>query len=234
MEESATANEAKPRRLNVSKIEVPSFMNVMGKGMKIGMVNMDEFDTSEWKAHGETIPINFEPVSEYFKWQDLFPEWIDEEEETDTPSCPEIPMPNFRIYDYMDVIVAKLPCRYPEEGWGREVFRLQVHLIVANLAVKKGKRDWKWRTKVVFWSKCRPMLEMFRCDDLVRQEGELWWYYQPEIARLEQKVSLPVGSCKLALPLWGQGMPSISLLPFKLHNIYSICVCFIYSYQKLD
>jgi hypothetical protein len=144
-------------------------------------------------------------VSEFFKWPDLFPEWIDEEEETDVPSCPEIPMPDFEVYDSLDMIVAKLPCKYPEEGWNREVFRLQVHLLAANLAVKKGRRDWNWRTKVVFWSKCRPMLELFRCDDLVKQEGD-WWFYEPEMTKLEQKVSLPIGSCKLALPLWTQGM----------------------------
>ncbi|KAJ0026066.1 hypothetical protein Pint_08784 [Pistacia integerrima] len=201
--EEIQANEPKPKR-NMTKIGVPNFMIEVGRGMKIGMVNMDEYDISEWKIYGETISVDFERVSKYFKWPDLFPEWIDEEEENDTPTCPEIPMPDYKIYDNMDIIVAKLPCKFPEEGWQREVFRLQVHLIVANLAVKKGKRDWDWRTKVVFWSKCRPMLELFRCDDLVRKEGD-WWYYMPEIARLEQKVSLPVGSCKLSLPLWGQG-----------------------------
>ena len=68
-------------------------------------------------------------------------------------------------------------------------FRLQVHLIVANLAVKKGKRDWNWKTKVVLWSKCRPMLELFRCNDLVKQENE-WWYYEVDVKRLEQKVRI--------------------------------------------
>lgn len=195
-------------RRNMTKVEVPSFMNGMRKGKKIGMVNMDEDDVTGWKAHGETIPIGFETVSEFFKWPDLFPEWIDEEEETDVPSCPEIPMPDFEVYDNLDLVVAKLPCKYPEEGWNREVFRLQVHLIAANLAVKKGRRDWNWRTKVVFWSKCRPMLELFRCDDLVKQEGD-WWFYEPELTKLEQKVSLPIGSCKLALPLWTQGINEV-------------------------
>ncbi|KAL5777780.1 hypothetical protein ACOSP7_010706 [Xanthoceras sorbifolium] len=205
--EETQASHTRPRK-NVTKMEVPSFMNEIGTGMKIGMVNMEEHDVSEWKTNGETIPVHFERVSELFKWPDLFPEWIDEEEDNDSPSCPEIPMPDFRTYENMDVVVAKLPCRYPEEGWGREVFRLQVHLIAANLAVNKGKRDWNWRTKVVLWSKCRPMLELFRCDDLVRQEGD-WWYYEPEVARLQHKVSLPVGSCKLSLPLWGQGVHEV-------------------------
>lgn len=193
---------------NVTKLEVPSFMDEITSGgrMKIGMVNMEEYNVSEWRRYGEIISVGVEKVSELFKWSDLFPEWIDEEEENDSPSCPEIPMPDFEGYEKMDVVVGKLPCKYPEEGWSREVMRLQMHLIVANLGVKKGKMDWNWRIKVVLWSKCRPMLEIFRCDDLVRNEGD-WWYYEPEVARLHHKVSLPVGSCKLALPLWGQGMP---------------------------
>ncbi|KAK8513844.1 hypothetical protein V6N11_029115 [Hibiscus sabdariffa] len=189
---------------NSTMSEVPSFVDEFGSGLKIGMVNFEAEDFSGWKKHGETIPIDFERVSDLFKWQDLFPEWIDEEEQSDVPKCPEIPMPDFDKYPNMDLIVVKLPCKYPIEGWAREVFRLQVHLITANLAVKKGKRGWNGRNKVVFMSKCRPMLEIFRCNDLVKQEGE-WWYYEPEVAKLEQKVALPVGSCKLALPLWGRG-----------------------------
>ncbi|KAL0314844.1 UNVERIFIED_CONTAM: UDP-glucuronate:xylan alpha-glucuronosyltransferase 2 [Sesamum angustifolium] len=46
-----------------------------------------------------------------------------------------------------------------------------------------------------------PMVELFRCKELVGKEGE-WWYYRPEMSRLEQKVTMPIGSCNLALPLW--------------------------------
>lgn len=203
--EEPQANKTKAERKMVKR-EKPGFLNgILGIGMKIGMINMDGEDLSEWEIHGQTVPINFEQVSELFEWKHLFPEWIDEEQELDDKSCPEIPMPNFESYVYMDMIVAKLPCKYPEEGWAREVFRLQVHLIAANLAVKRGKRDWNKRTKVLFLSKCRPMMEMFRCDELVKEERE-WWFYEPDMERLEHKVSLPVGSCNLALPLWGKGM----------------------------
>ncbi|XVE70064.1 hypothetical protein DITRI_Ditri10aG0041800 [Diplodiscus trichospermus] len=201
--ENTEALKPKPKG-NLTMLEVPSFIDGFGGGLKIGMVNFEDEDYCEWEKHGETIPILFERVSELLQWQHLFPEWIDEEEETEGTRCPEMPMPDFNKYDNMDLIVVKLPCKYPIDGWARDVFRLQVHLIAASLASKNGKRDWNWRTKVVFLSKCRPMIEVFRCNDLVKQEGE-WWYYEPEVARLEQKVSLPVGSCKLALPLWGRG-----------------------------
>ncbi|GLU04274.1 hypothetical protein SLE2022_214330 [Rubroshorea leprosula] len=200
--------ENRRKGMNGSKLEVPEFMKEIGSGMKIGMVNLDEEDVSEWEKHGETIPIGFQRASELFEWPDLFPEWIDEEEEIDGAACPEIPMPDLEMYGSMDLIVARLPCKFPEKGWAREVFRLQVHLLVAKLAVKKGKKDGNGKTKVVFLSKCRPMLELFRCDDLVKQDGE-WWFYQPETARLEQKVSLPVGSCNLALPLWEKGVDEV-------------------------
>ncbi|KAG2663686.1 hypothetical protein I3843_16G045700 [Carya illinoinensis] len=164
---------------NLSKIiEMPSFMIEMKGGMKIGMVNMDDLDVSEWSSHNfKTIPVKFERISEYFEWNDLFPKWIDEEKEIEVPTCPEVPMLDFR----------------------RDVFRLQVHLVAANLAMKRGKRDWNGRTKVVFLSKCRLMMELFRCDDLVRQEGD-WWLFELEMGRLELKVSFPVGSCNLQSP----------------------------------
>lgn len=213
-----TTSLPKPERNNGTKLEMPRFLHdqiMMNKGKKkkkkkIGIVNMEEDDLSEWNTQlretkTKVINIEFEQVSQMFKWDDLFPEWIDEEEESDVPTCPEIPMPDFKRYEKMDIIVAKLPCNYPDQGWGRDVFKLQMHLIVANLAVKKGKRDPKGKTKLAFWSKCRPMLELFRCTDLVRREDQ-WWFFEPEMTKLEQKMSLPVGSCKLALPLWGQGM----------------------------
>ncbi|XP_042485719.1 UDP-glucuronate:xylan alpha-glucuronosyltransferase 2 isoform X2 [Macadamia integrifolia] len=188
----------------ILKREKPSFLSEMGRVRKIGMVNMDGKGVSEWKGFGKFIPVHFERVSEYLEWKDLFPEWIDEEEESDVSTCPEIPMPDFMAYEEMDMVVAKLPCEYPKEGWGRDVFRLQVHLTAANLAVKRGKRATGRRMKILFLSPCRPMMELFRCEDMVKREGD-WWWYEPEMSRLEHKVSLPIGSCKLALPLWEEG-----------------------------
>ncbi|KAK4383431.1 UDP-glucuronate:xylan alpha-glucuronosyltransferase 2 [Sesamum angolense] len=191
------------------KREKPSFLDGIGRGMRIGMVNMDDEDVSEWKAHdGQVIHVSYEQVSELLEWKDLFPEWIDEEEEADGPSCPEIPMPDFDKYGYMDMIVVKLPCKAPNEGWSRDVVRLQVHLVAANLAVRRGKLDDKGRTRVVLLSQCMPMVELFTCDELVGREGD-WWFYRPQKEKLERKVSLPVGSCNLAMPLWGKGINEV-------------------------
>uniref|UniRef100_A0A3Q7H253 Hexosyltransferase n=1 Tax=Solanum lycopersicum TaxID=4081 RepID=A0A3Q7H253_SOLLC len=188
------------------KHKKPSFVKeIMGRGMKIGMVNMEDEDVSEWRIHGQIIKVQFKKVSELLEWDDLFPGQIDEElEEMDRrQTCPEIPMPHFYGYNNMDIIVVKLPCNYPQEGWKRDVFRLQVHLVAANLAVnrKKGKNG---KMKLIFLSKCMPMMEIFRCNELKKREGD-WWYYEPNMAKLAQKVSLPIGSCKLALTLREKG-----------------------------
>ncbi|KAI4388618.1 hypothetical protein MLD38_000930 [Melastoma candidum] len=214
---------------NGEKIETPSFLkDIVGETgtAKIGVMNMDGDDLSEWGPYGETIPIRFDQVSELFEWKDLFPEWIDEEEESDVPLCPEIPFPDFDEYPEMDLIVAKLPCKYPETGWNRDLFRLQVHLAAARMAVEKGKKKHDHNSgngssgrrtgKVVVLSKCRPMPEILRCDDLARKKND-WWYYEVDVARLEQKVSLPVGSCRLSLPLWGQEINEV----YDLSNILS-------------
>ncbi|XP_056688302.1 UDP-glucuronate:xylan alpha-glucuronosyltransferase 2-like [Spinacia oleracea] len=192
----------------------PRFLKEMGiRGIQIGAINMEDEDLSEWETHGDTIlKVPFEKVSYLFEWKHLFPEWIDEEKENEGYLCPEVPMPMFEEYGNFDMVVANLPCNFPEKGWARNMFKLQVHLIVANMVVKKGRRNWYGRTKVLLLSKCRPMLDIFRCDDLVRREED-WWYYEPDIIKLAEKVNLPVGTCRLALPLWGQGVNEVYDVP---------------------
>ncbi|URD85768.1 Glycosyl transferase family 8 [Musa troglodytarum] len=177
----------------------PGFLRTLLHGStKIGLVNMEEEQVLEWGLVGRATAVDFEPVSDNFKWEDLFPEWIDEEEENEGPSCPEIPLPDLSRYGEMDAVVAELPCR------ARDVFRLQVHLVVANLAARRGRRGARGEVRVALRSACRPMMELFRCDDLVARDGE-WWMYEAEARRLEAKLALPVGSCNLALPLWEKG-----------------------------
>ncbi|KAL9660509.1 hypothetical protein QQ045_025324 [Rhodiola kirilowii] len=192
------------KSVKLIKREKPNFLNEMRKGMKIGMINMEHEDISEWSSFEQTtmIPIPFDHASQLFEWKHLFPEWIDEEEEMEGSSCPELPMPApLNKHLTFDLIVAKLPCKYPKSGWNRDVSRLQVNLIAAKVAAERGKRDRKGKVKVVFLSRCRPMLELFRCDDMVSREMD-WWFYQPKGTMLEEKMALPVGSCQLAMPLW--------------------------------
>ncbi|KAI3922222.1 hypothetical protein MKX01_005911 [Papaver californicum] len=169
------------KKRKMVKREIPNFLssneshhNIVNK-LKIGLVNMEYEDISDWKdiGGGDIKHIKFQKASKSFEWKDLSPEWIDEEEETDSPTCPEIPMPDFTSYGKFDMVMAKLP--------------LQVHLIAANLLVKNGRKDGN--IKVVFLSECRPMMEIFRCDDMVMNEGN-WWLYKPDMVRLQHKILL--------------------------------------------
>lgn len=149
--------------------------------------------------------VDFEVVPNNITWKDLLPNWIDEEfENGHQPRCPTIPMPDFSVYDKVDLVVAQLPCRRPELDWNRDVIRLQVHLVAASLAVKKGKRNENGKVKLVFTSQCEPMRDIFRCDDLMKKDGT-WWMYEMDAMRLEEKVRIPPGTCELILPLRNEG-----------------------------
>ena len=183
-------------------------VNIEGTGVELLERSLEGFVDS-------AVTIDFEPVSPNVTWKRLFPEWIHE----DRPGrCPRIPMPEPGKYLGLDMVVAQLPCRELEsektdmindknsndnktthlkEGI-RDVQRLQVSLATASLIVEnqaKGEND----VYAVFIGKCEPMLEIFRCDDLVWHEGE-YWVYKPNVERLRELISMPVGTCALAHP----------------------------------
>ncbi|XP_062005548.1 putative UDP-glucuronate:xylan alpha-glucuronosyltransferase 5 [Rosa rugosa] len=184
------------------------FKKLGRRKMKVGLVNVDHDHTQ--LMHGlegiDPVPVRFDRVAADRKWEDFFPDWIDEDERWGRPKCPEIPMPKFEDYKGIDVILAKVPCGTnigsgKKEGV-RDVFRLQVNLVVANMAARIGWMDPDYgaphRTVyVVFIGSCGPMVEIFRCDDLVMRQGN-YRVYKPEIGRLKQKVLMPFGSCELA------------------------------------
>ncbi|KAJ3670871.1 hypothetical protein LUZ60_008297 [Juncus effusus] len=170
---------------------------------KIGLVNMHEIELESWGIKSNSTQVQFRTISSNITWEKLFPGWIDEESKKEL-KCPEIPMPEFSFYGEFDVIITKLPCQRPKEGWNRDVLRLQVHLVSANLAVKKGRRNERGKVRMIFQSNCEPMRDIFRCDDLVRNAGS-WWIYEADVSRLEEKMNLPPGTCKLIVPLKKQG-----------------------------
>uniref|UniRef100_A0A0A9E7N7 Uncharacterized protein n=1 Tax=Arundo donax TaxID=35708 RepID=A0A0A9E7N7_ARUDO len=184
----------------------PTMFDELRGWLRMGLVNIGHDELLALGVEGDAMPVDFERVSDVFQWSDLFPEWIDEEEDDEGPSCPELPMPDFSRYGDVDVVVASLPCnRSARAGWNRDVFRLQVHLVAAHMAARKGRRVGEdGRVRVVLRSECEPMMDLFRCDEAVGREGE-WWMYKVDVQRLEEKLRLPVGSCNLALPLWGSG-----------------------------
>ncbi|XP_016464977.1 putative UDP-glucuronate:xylan alpha-glucuronosyltransferase 4 [Nicotiana tabacum] len=183
---------------------------IKDKTLKIGLVNFNDVSFFDYVGlHGaenmETFDVKFPRVSDKIKWKDLFPEWIDEDEVSTKPKCPEIPMPVFEEYEQLDVVVAKVPCK--RRVGSRDVFRLQVNLVVASLLVRISGGRWNNNKRplyAVFIGDCGPMWEIFRCEDVLLHEENLW-VYKPELKRLKQKVLMPVGSCQLARPFPEQG-----------------------------
>ncbi|PIN12938.1 hypothetical protein CDL12_14447 [Handroanthus impetiginosus] len=173
------------------------------ESINIGLVNFDGMTImDEIRTKVKMVMVDFNPVEEdKVHWSNLFPAWIDE----NSPSnCPELPMPKFEDYQELDVVVAGVPC--DQDGGFRNVFRLQVNLVVANLLVRSGRKE-KGVDKPVFVEfigSCGPMWEIFTCDDLL-WHGENSWVYKPELRRIKQKVLMPVGSCQLVPPFAQSG-----------------------------
>ncbi|KAG5244852.1 UDP-glucuronate:xylan alpha-glucuronosyltransferase [Salix suchowensis] len=176
---------------------------IFSERIRIGFVNVDDnvkHAYDHMRGQVETVNVDFRPVSGELKWEDFFPEWIDEDARWHEPSCPEVPMPRLEDYGDLDVIVARVPCGNGTEKQGiRDLLRLQVNLVVANLAVVNGlTAGGDDRTvSVIFIGSCGPMQEIFRCDDLMTHLGD-YWLYKPELRRLRQMVQMPVGSCLIA------------------------------------
>ncbi|KAF3634935.1 putative UDP-glucuronate:xylan alpha-glucuronosyltransferase 4 [Capsicum annuum] len=179
------------------------------KTLKIGLVNLDNasfFDYAGLRGaeNMEMIDVKFPKVSDKINWKDLFPEWIDEDEVSAKPTCPEIPMPVFEEYEELDVLVAKVPCKHVGVDGSRDVFKLQVNLVVANLLVRSGGWNKNRPAYAVFIGDCEPMWEIFRCEDMLLQEENLR-VYKPELEKLKEKIRMPVGSCQLARLFSKQG-----------------------------
>ncbi|KAL8041338.1 hypothetical protein ABFS82_10G156400 [Erythranthe guttata] len=164
--------------------------------MNIGLVNVDP-TLDEVRTRAEMVEVRFERVGEEVKWSDLAPERIDA-----NSTCPVIPMPIFEDYRDLDVVVARVSsCGGGGGGGGglRDVLRLQVNLVVANLVVRSGRRE-NGDLFVVFVGNCKPMWEIFTCDDLLWKDAESW-IFKPELTRLQDLVLLPVGPCQFVPPV---------------------------------
>ncbi|GFY94863.1 plant glycogenin-like starch initiation protein 4 [Actinidia rufa] len=161
-------------------------------------------ENDEISRLGETVVVHFDRVDKNRQWSDFFPKWIDEDEREGPTTCPKIPMPEFEDYQRLDVVVARVPCGRGAEREGiKDVFRLQLNLVVANLLVRSGCSDHNYdrldRTVyAVFIGSCGPMREIFRCDDLLFHEDDDIFVYRPNLRKLKQKVLMPVGTCQIA------------------------------------
>ncbi|URE18987.1 Glycosyl transferase family 8 [Musa troglodytarum] len=166
--------------------------------LRIGLLNFNLSEVRSWEQtlppHAELSSVRLDHADTNLTWELLYPEWIDEEEESAVaPACPSLPQPRVkRGSESFDLVAVKLPCD-SSGRWSGDVARLHLQLAAAKLAAASA------ALRVLLLTDCLPLPNLFTCRDLVRHEGNLW-VYKSDPATLEEKLRLPVGSCKLAIP----------------------------------
>lgn len=182
---------------------VEKLHNKEGRIQGIGLLNFNNSEVKQWKhliPSADQTVLQLDYADKNVTWDVLYPEWIDEEQETEVPSCPSLPkleIPRKRI----DLIAVKLPCKN-DGNWSTDIARLHLQLAAAGLAASaKG----SYPVHVLFVTKCFPIPNLFTCKQLLAKNGNVW-LYKPNLDVLREKIQLPVGSCELALPLGNRGM----------------------------
>ncbi|PKA55209.1 UDP-glucuronate:xylan alpha-glucuronosyltransferase 1 [Apostasia shenzhenica] len=176
-------------------------MNGRRKNFKVGLLNFNISEVNFWqqllpRADSFVLHQNYADIN--LAWEDLYPEWIDEEEENEVPSCPSLPDPEVIRGTQFDLIAVKLPCNRTMKNWSRDVARVHLQLSAAKLAAQSGANHFQRHVLLV--TDCYPIPNLFHCRNLVAREGNAW-LYKPDPIILGEKLQLPVGSCKLSVPL---------------------------------
>ncbi|KAK1323309.1 UDP-glucuronate:xylan alpha-glucuronosyltransferase 1 [Acorus calamus] len=195
--------------LDINWTEISKIINNLtnkGGQLNIFLLNFNATEINNWQqlSHSaETKSLNLEHADRSITWEVLYPEWIDEEEETEVPVCPSLPEPKFPKHFKPDLVAVKLPCNRSSE-WSRDVARLHLQLSAAKIAAKflEGQQP----VHVLFVTECFPIPNLFMCKERVMRNGNMWMY-KPELRTLREKLQLPVGSCELALPLKATVLP---------------------------
>ncbi|XP_058188941.1 putative UDP-glucuronate:xylan alpha-glucuronosyltransferase 3 [Rhododendron vialii] len=165
----------------------------------IALLNFNGSEIEQWSLfipEIEHVILNLDHVSNNITWESLYPEWIDEEEEFEVPTCPKLPKLQVPGKPRLDLIAVKLPCNKSGD-WSRDVARLHLQLSAARLAATaRGYHP----VRVLLVTDCFPTPNLFTCKELLVREGDVW-LYEPNLNMLREKLQLPVGSCELAVPL---------------------------------
>ncbi|KAK6116759.1 hypothetical protein DH2020_049492 [Rehmannia glutinosa] len=182
----------------------------------IGFLNFNEQEINQWKEllpDAEHVTLVMDYASHNVTWETLYPEWLDEEEEFEVPTCPSLPKIHFPGKPRLDLIAAKLPCD-KSKNWSRDVARFHLQLEAARLAsTTKGYHP----VHVLLVTECFPTPNLFTCKELIVREGNAW-LYKPHLSKLREKLHLPVGSCELAVPLNTKVLRNIDFL-FEMPEI---------------
>ncbi|KAL6651701.1 hypothetical protein ACP70R_010626 [Stipagrostis hirtigluma subsp. patula] len=183
---------------------------------RVGLVNFNSSEVARWKAAvlpsgADVRAVRLAPAADSVTWEVLYPEWIDEDHHhpsTSTgssSSCPSLPDPEPPLHEHehgYDLVAVKLPCRRAKGGWSRDVARLHLQLSAAKLALRSPTP----MVLILSEAECFPLPNLFPCKHLLARRGHAW-LYRPDAAYLRHRLSLPVGSCQLAVALPGKDGP---------------------------
>lgn len=133
----------------------------------------------------------------------LYQEWIDEEELSNLPDPSSAPEGGY------DVVAVELQCS-GAAGWSKDVPRL--HL---QLAAGRSEEHGRQAAHVIVVGRIFPAPNLFRCK--VMRDDDVW-LYRPDLSELRQKLALPTGSCRLAMPFRTLGTNSIRTNTCLCHN----------------
>ncbi|KAG8058999.1 hypothetical protein GUJ93_ZPchr0002g26318 [Zizania palustris] len=193
---------------------------------KVALLNFDDDEIHQWRTMlpwTVATAVHLDHVERNVTWEHLYPEWIDEEEiYGHPPTCPDLPEPAVPEEEEEFDIVAVKPASVPPRG------QLVQGRAAAAPPARRGApsrappRPAPAPAHVLVVSQCFPIPNLFRCKDEVARDGDVWpgaerlgfnlvyrlkrcTLYRPDVAALRQKLSLPVGSCKLAVPFKALG-----------------------------
>ncbi|XP_020701336.1 putative UDP-glucuronate:xylan alpha-glucuronosyltransferase 3 [Dendrobium catenatum] len=176
-------------------------LNGRKRKLEVGLLNFNITEINSWQQllpRAELLALQLDSAKTNLTWENLYPEWIDEEEENEVPTCADLPDPRVTRSASFDLIAAKLPCNKTSKNWSRDVARFHLQLAAAKLASQSS--VGQLQTHVILLTDCFPIPNLFSCKNLVIREGNAW-LYRPDPRNLGEKLQLPVGSCKLAVPL---------------------------------
>lgn len=169
----------------------------------IGLLNFDNHEIKQFEQllpDAEHVILTMDHVQHNVTWDTLYPEWLDEEEEFEVPTCPKLPKIEFAGKPRLDLIVVKLPCA-KAKNWARDISRFHLQREAARLAATvRGYHP----VHVLLITECFPTPNLFTCKELIVREGNVW-LYRPNLNKLREKLHLPVGSCELSVPLNAKG-----------------------------
>ncbi|KAF6173071.1 hypothetical protein GIB67_009991 [Kingdonia uniflora] len=172
--------------------------------LELGLLNFNYTEVDYWKhliPDADHVILHLNYVRNNLTWESLYPEWIDEEEESEIPVYPSLSTPKVLKNTHIDVIAVKRPCQ-KSKNWSHDVARLHLQLAAARLTASV--RGYHHSAHVLFVTDCFPNPNVFTYKGLVEHKGNAW-LYKPNLSTLRKKLRLPVRSCELAVPLKAKG-----------------------------